>query len=274
MTRKSLRTCVLLLGLLLVTSSSADADTISITTVSVSNIQIVPTSGTIVFSAPQFGSPTSASGAAVSNFEDDRGNSQQHPTHSQASISLTFASAGGVSDLPTLSLSSFGNVTLPGCRCDAETEGLASIRLGIMVVGGTGSVDVNFSALLQTMQTLMIDEFSSFAASQARMSLRVFHPDCADVFNPNCGNVNHSFSFASNVVIRPPDASTALEIERQISETVTLQFGQQYTVQFFVGSNSRAGEAIPEPATVVLLVSGLGFMAGFARKRRAKGWKK
>ena len=273
MRRKSLRTCVLLLGLLLITSSSAYADTISITTVSVSNLQIVPTSGTIVLLTTEFGPRATASGAAVFNspgFDDESANGSQSPTRAEASTSVTFASAGGVSDITNMFLSADSNVMLSDCLCQAETEGLASIRASFMVVGGSGSVDVNFSGLLQTMQTLMIDEFSLSAASVARMSLRVFHPDCADVFNPNCGNVNHTFSFDSNLVIRPPDLSTALEFQRQISEAVTLQFGQQYNLLISVNAISRGAQnEIPEPATVVLLASGLGFMTGFVRKRRA-----
>ena len=46
MTRKSLGACVVLLGLLLGTSSAAYADTISITSLTLTNIQLVPASGT------------------------------------------------------------------------------------------------------------------------------------------------------------------------------------------------------------------------------------
>jgi hypothetical protein len=268
MMRKSLRTCVLLLGLLVVTSSSAYADTISITTVNVSNVQIVPTSGTIVL----LSTSASASGAAVIDFPgftEESGNLAQSPTRAETSTSVTFASAGGVGDFTNMSLSAFSNVMLSDCLCQAETEGLGGLRASFMVVGGTGNVVVNFSGLLQTVQTLMIDEFSFSAASHARMGLRVFHPDCADVFNTNCGNVNHSFSFDSRLVIRPPDVSTMLEIERQISEAVTLQFGQQYNILISVNAISRGGQnEISEPATLVLLGSGLAFAAGFVRKRR------
>ena len=53
MTRKSLGTCVLLLGLLLGTSSAAYADAFVITSVTLTNFQLVPASGTVVFSGPQ-----------------------------------------------------------------------------------------------------------------------------------------------------------------------------------------------------------------------------
>ncbi|HEU4509547.1 MAG TPA: PEP-CTERM sorting domain-containing protein [Pyrinomonadaceae bacterium] len=262
---------ILLLGLLLGTSSTAYADTISITSVSLSNLQFVPTSGNIVFVTTQFAPRATASGAAVINmpgFDQELGNSMQSPTHAEASTSVPFATAGGVADVTTLSLSANTNVMLSDCVCQAETEGLASIRLSFMITGGTGNVNLNFSGLLATVQNLVIDESSLFAASGVRVNVRVFHPDCADVFNPSCGNVNQTFSFDSRIVLRPPDISTSLEIQRQISDVVTLQFDQQYNILISIDATSRAAQSeIPEPASVVLLVSGLGFMAGVVKKR-------
>jgi hypothetical protein len=60
MRHKALGICVLLLGLLFGTASSAYADTISLTSVSVINFQITPSSGTIVLLPSKIGSPTSA----------------------------------------------------------------------------------------------------------------------------------------------------------------------------------------------------------------------
>lgn len=112
MRRKSPRNFfqILLLGLLLGTSSSAYADAISITSVSLSNLQLVPTSGTIVFSLPELGPRTTASGAAANSFDEESGSHAVSPTRSQASTSVTFAGAGGLSDFTNLSLSANSNV--------------------------------------------------------------------------------------------------------------------------------------------------------------------
>ena len=250
MRRKSLRSVGLLLALLLVTCSSAYADAISITSVSVSNFQLVPSSGTIVFSTPQ----TSASGAAANSFGEEEGDGSQGSTLSQASTSVTFAGAGGLSDFTNLLVTANSNAMLSGCVCEAESEGLASLTQGFMVVGGSGSVDVTLSALLQSVQNLVTDPSSLFAASDSRITVQV-----VDV---------GSFSFDSRLRVGP-DESTVSEVQRQLSEVLTLQFDQQYNLRIFVGANSRVGQnEIPEPATVLLLVSGLGFMAGFVRKRR------
>jgi hypothetical protein len=75
-----------------------------------------------------------------------------------------------------------------------------------------------------------------------------------------------SFSFDSRLRVGPNE-STREETQKLISQLFTLQFNQQYTLQFFAGANSRAGQhEIPEPATVLMFVSGLGAMVGFVKK--------
>ena len=255
MKRKSLRTSVLLLGLLLVTCSSAYADAISFTSVTLTNVQLISSAGTIVFSPPQGSSPTSASGAVANSFGEEEADQSEHPTLAQAAASVNFANASGTSNLTNLSLSATSSATPLDCVCSAEAEGLAVLRQSFMIVGGSGNVDLTLSALLQSIQNIDTDVSSLFAASDARVTLQVFGVQ--------------SFSFDSSIGVGPNDAAFVVR-QIQISEVLTLQFNQQYNLFVFVGANSRAGQnEIPEPATVVLLVSGLGFMAGFVRKRRA-----
>jgi hypothetical protein len=260
MTRKLLVACVLLLGLLLGASSSASADTISLTSVSVSNIQLTSTSGTIVFLGPQFSDRTGA--AAVASNTTTTGLFQEtstiraDPTRSAATANLTFASASGVSDFPSLLLNTNANVTLSGCGCTGTSEGLASLHETFMITGGTGSVDVTFSALFDTLQTLVTDQLSVFAASDLSINFQVAGVDI--------------FSVDSRLSIGPNN-SVMMEVQRQFSQLLTLQFNQPYTVGIFLRSLSRAEQTeIPEPATVVLLLSGLGFMAGVVKKRRGR----
>lgn len=259
MRRKSLGTCVLLLGLVLGISSSAYADAVSITSVSVSNLQLVPTSGMIVFTTQL--SPATVASAVVSDGFDGPSNRSESPTRSEASINLGFAGASAVSDFTNLSFNANSNIMLSGCLCTFEAEGFASLRKTFMVVGGSGNVTVNLSALLETTQTLMTDQFSFGASSLVIVGLQVLDPsDFSSV---------HTFSFSNRLGIRPPTNLSVTELERQLSEIFTLQFNKEYTLVVSVIANSEAGQnEIPEPASVVLLVSGLGFMAGVVKKRR------
>jgi hypothetical protein len=250
MTRKSFRTCVLLLGILIGTSSSAYADAVAITSVTLSNLQIVPTSGTVVFSAPQ----TIAHAVAVNGSGNESANTSEVLPRAEAVASVPLASASAVSDFNNLSIIANSNVSLSDCVCNAEAEGLAIIRASFMIAGGTGNVDVNISGLVQTVQDLVTDQFSLFAASDIDVTLKV-----ADVV---------VFAFDPRLRIGFLDSQN-FENQRQLSQIITLQFDQAYNLDFFIRANSRAAQnEIPEPATVVLLVSGLGFMAGFVKKRR------
>lgn len=258
MGRKSLGTCVLLLGLLLGTASSAYADAVAITSVSLSNIQLVPTSGTLVFSPPQSGPRTAANAVAVNGFGAEDSESQDSLTRSEGSASVNFANANSVSDFTNLLVTANSSVMLSGCVCDAESEGLAILRTSFMIVGGTGSVDVMFSGLVQSIQDLATDQMSLFAASDVDITMQVAGVNVFS-FDPRLrlsGGFNDSDNF---------------EVQRQLSQILNLQFGQQYDIDIFVRANSRAAQnEIPEPATVVLLASGLGLTAGFVRKRRAQ----
>jgi hypothetical protein len=73
------------------------------------------------------------------------------------------------------------------------------------------------------------------------------------------------FSFDSSLRIGP-NSSMDRETEQQLSGVLTLEFNKESLI-LTLGGNS-IGSEVPEPATVVLLVSGLGFMAGFVKKRR------
>jgi len=54
----------------------------------------------------------------------------------------------------------------------------------------------------------------------------------------------------------------------EISKIFSLQFGAVNTIEVRITSVSAGVNEVPEPATIVLLISGLGFMAGVSSSRR------
>jgi hypothetical protein len=259
MLRKPLRTSVLLLGLLLGVSSSAYADAISTTSLTFSSFQIVPASGTIVFSLPN----TQALARATNSLGEESlqlVNSDSPTAIQLASASVTFASGFANADPLNFIGSQNSSAMLSGCTCEAFGVGQTVLQKSFVITGGTGNVDVTFSAVLLTMQTVMTDAFGTFAGSNV---LAGIHLGSSSIFPT-----------VFNVIEIGPNDSRVSNVQQQLSQVLTLQFNQVYRLDISLSANStvvnQAPTEIPEPATAVLLVSGLGFMAGFVKKHRTR----
>src|SRR5215211_3296684 len=162
MKRNSLRNCGLLLALMLGTTATAYADAISMTSLTFSNFQIVPTSGTVVFSLPS----TQALARATNSLGQESLQlvASESPTAIQlASASVSFASGFAIADPLNFIGSQNSSAMLSGCNCEAFAVGQTVLQKSFVITGGTGNVDVAFSAVLLTMQTVMTDEFGTFA---------------------------------------------------------------------------------------------------------------
>ena len=259
MSRKSLRTCVLLLGLILGTASSAYADAISTTSLTFTSFQIVPTSGTVVFSLPS----TQALARATNSLGQESLElvASESPTAIHlASASVSFANGFAIADPLNFIGSQSSNAMVSGCNCEAFGVGQTVLQKTFVITGGTGNVDVTFSAVLLTMQTVMTDEFGTFAGSNV---LAGIHLGSTSIFP----------TIFSVVEIGPNDSRVS-NIQHQLSQVLTLQFNTIYRLDVTLSANStvvnQSPAEIPEPATAVLLVSGLGFMAGLVKKHRTR----
>ena len=259
MSRKSLRTGVLLLGLLLGTASCAYADAISTTSLTFSSFQIVPTSGSVVFSLPT----TQALARATNSLGEESlqvVNSDSPTAIQLASASVSFASGFAIADPLNFIGSQNSSAMVSGCNCEAFGVGQTVLQKSFVITGGTGNVDVTFSAVLLTMQTVMTDEFGTFAGSNV---LAGIHLGSTSIFP----------AIFSVVEIGPNDSRVS-NIQHQLSQVLTLQFNTVYRLDVTLSANStvinQSPAEIPEPATAVLLVSGLGFMAGLVKKHRTR----
>jgi hypothetical protein len=65
-----------------------------------------------------------------------------------------------------------------------------------------------------------------------------------------------------------PNGSALVQGTSEIARTIRLQGGTENTIFVRLSTTSLAINEVPEPASIVLLVSGFGFMTGLLKKRR------
>ena len=250
---KSIRTLMLLLllGLFLSSSSRAYADAVVTSSLNLSNLQITSLTGSI-----QFGGAWQATASALATNSLGQVSSSLGGT-AVANAMVTFASAHGIANALNRTARGTSQVNITGGTFQAASSGQAFLSNTLMITGGTGDVDVTFSAMIDGMQSLMTDAYGEFAESDVIFSLEL---DGDPVL------------FYASQLTGGPNTSIQLQIAQALSNTVTLQYNTTY--QFHTGVSPKSPpviNSVPEPSTVILMVSGLGFMVGFARKRRAAG---
>jgi len=242
---------VLMFGLLLGASSTARADAISVTSFSFTNLQFTPSAGTAQFTV------TGVSARAdAANLPLIQSITSTSLPIAQANASVSGATAAATANATTLSLSADTTVSLGGCSCSAGSFGQA-ILMGTLVLGGaTGNVDVNISALQSFLWLVQNDQFGQYAESGLNFD---FFVNGSPVFSLQVDALHpvfqNGFGTASG--------------SGQVSRTITLLGGSTNTIVARLSTTSLGiNEAVPEPASVLLLVSGLGFMTGVLKKRR------
>ena len=142
-----------------------------------------------------------------------------------------------------------------GCSCTAASFSISTLTGTLVIVGGEGNVDVTISGLVTLLRDVQTDQFGVLAESEVLFDIFV--------------NGVSVFSVESLIPLSGPNQLALVEGTNQLSRTITLQFGTEnaITVRLLPRSLAVVNE-VPEPATIVLLVSGLGFMTGVLKKRR------
>jgi len=251
---KSLKvfTGVLMFGLLLGASSTAYADGFAITSFSFTNLQFTPSSGTAQFTVTAVSARAEASNPPLTQNII----SNSFPI-AQASAVVNGATAAATANAATHSVSADSTVSIGGCSCAAGSFGLATLTGTLVLSGAEGFVDVNISALQTLLRQVGTDAFGVAAESGTFFDLFV---NGSPVFSLQVEALN----FVG------PNGSALVQGTSQISRTIRLQGGTENTISVRLSTTSLAINEVPEPASVVLLVSGFGFMAGVLKKRRER----
>ena len=241
---------VAVFGLLLGAASTANADAISFISVNVSNIQFNPAAGTATFTLT---GASSRAQAGNSLGEDQNITSNTFPV-AQSAVAVTFASGSGIANATNTSVSGVAAANVSGCSCSAGSFSLNILTGTLVVLGGEGNVNVTISGLLNGLTHLETDAFGEYVELGWLYDVSV---NDVSVFSIDFVNTRSG-----------PNQLAGTQFSQQLSRVITLQYGAVNTIGIRLSPNALAINEVPEPATVVLLVSGLGFMTGILKKRR------
>jgi hypothetical protein len=241
---------ILMFGLVLGASSTAYADAVAIASISFTNLQFTPTAGTALFA------PTGATARAqaANSLGENVMNSSNTVPNATANATVTFANASATANTTNRTLNSASLSSVGACTCIASSIGEATLTGTLVVVGGTGNVDVTISGLIAALGQATTTQSGLLAEAEVLFNLTV---NGVSVF---------STEFVTGVI--GPNQTVQVPLSQQLAQVITVQFGAVNTIGISVSSRTLAINEIPEPATMILLVSGLGFMTGVLKKRR------
>lgn len=241
---------VLVFGLLLGAASTANADAISMISVNISNIQFTAGTGTATFTL----TGASARAQAGNSLGEDQNITSNTFPVAQSAAAVTFSSASGIANATNTSVSGVAESNVSGCSCSAGSFSQSNLTGTLVVLGGEGNANVTISGLLNGLTHLETDAFGEYVEVGWLFDVFV---NGVSVFSIDFINTRSG-----------PNQLASTQFSQQLSRTITLPYGTVNTIGIRLTPSTLSINEVPEPATVALLISGLGFMTGVIRKRR------
>ena len=148
-----------------------------------------------------------------------------------------------------------GSASVPGqITASDQSAGRGSVSSSFMITGGSGSVDVLFSATALGSVSVFTDTYGESAQAEAIFALEV--------------NQNPAL-FTDNLLSIGSDDSASQMISDPLSQTVTLNYNTAYSLWLETDAEAMVSN-VPEPSTWALALLGLGTACAAARRQSGR----
>jgi hypothetical protein len=246
---KTLPACLtlLLLGLCLAFPPGAQATAIATSSIAFSNLSIVPASGSVIL-------PDAWTLAAFAQAQNSLGELEPRfalqfsPSTAAADAVVTYADSHGQAsalhtppDLLVTGMAS-STVNIPGCNgTEAFSTGHGTLFKTFMITGGTGAVAVQLGADITANLHVLTDACGGLADTEVN-----FHLDIDG--EPQL--------FYNTLLAIGPSDEALLSASPSLTHALALQYDTPYFLLLEVDSESHGRSDVPEPSTLLLLLSG------------------
>lgn len=219
----------------------------SSSSISLTSLSITPASGSVVFTDPWSSQVFAQAQNSFGGFDQEFNSSNMSQIVS-TNAAVMFASGGALADPINLLMNTSNATSMvhipnePIGFVAASSQGTADIfNSTFMITGGTGSTNVTFNAMLNSLQTLMTDIHGINATSEVIFTLEVN------------GNV---VLFRDSPLMIGSNMFAQLPFNGSVGpNSMMLNYGEPYT--FFLELDAESGgQSMPEPSTIALLFGG------------------